>query len=103
MPVKMREASDLYAVMVSAGEEPSNLPTRPDPDESKVPPGRVGRSRRVTVPVRRVLAPRPGNDRLLGVTGEQVAPPLPVAVPQLLAQGEPAYRTPDDPAHQGVP
>ena len=47
----------------------------------------------------RVVGPRPGDDRTLGVDRPQIAPGLPIAVPELLASHDSRDGPRDDPPH----
>ena len=74
-----------------------------DPAEREVGVPGVAGSGSVSLPVDGVVVPGPRDDRLLLIPGEQVAPALPVAVPQLSAASCAADCPPDDPAHYCAP
>src|SRR6202035_3247414 len=74
-----------------------------DMDEPEVLAGRTGEERGDLVVSRGVGLPGPDDDRDLLVEAEEVAPPLPVAVPQLLSSHLPREGPPHDARHHRAP
>src|SRR3981081_1209259 len=76
-PARLRTARpDGRGGAADPGEEPADVRTGLEADESQVGVRRVFGSGFVALPVDRVLVPGPGDDRLLRVPGEQIRPPL---------------------------
>src|SRR5579859_7011870 len=79
-------------------KELARLSSGGDPAEREMGVSGVAGRSGVTLPVNGVVVPGPGDDRLLLIPGEQVAPALRVAVPQLSPASCAADCPPDEPA-----
>ena len=81
------------------GQKPAGIGPVRDTNERQVLVGRVDRRRPVPLFLVGITGPGPGDDRPLGVQAEEVAPALPVAVPQLGPRDDPVDSAQDDPPH----
>jgi hypothetical protein len=84
-------------------EQRRGVSGRAQPPEGQVRVSRIGLRGQVPLPVPGMACPRPGEYRLLGIEAEQVAPRLPIPVPQLCLGGHPVQRAPQKLAHHPVP
>src|SRR5215212_2324779 len=84
-------------------EESAAVAPGADADEGEVAPCGIGAHGQEPRLIHGMPVPGPGDHRLLRVTGEQIAPPLPVSVPELDPQCYPSEGAPDDLPHHGTP
>src|SRR6266536_1917557 len=89
--------------MPRLNEQTTDVGARPDPDEPQVRPAWVATGSGVPVTVDGVPVPGPCDDGVLGIEREQIAPPLPVTIPQRGPQRRSFQRAPYDPAHNCPP
>src|SRR6266568_3769488 len=87
------------AQLVGGVKELARIGAGGDPVEGEMGISVVTGGSRVALPVDGVAVPGPQDDRLLLIPGEQVAPALPVAIPQLSPARDAADGPPDDPVH----
>ena len=93
--------SSFGAVVVTSARKASASRCERRRTKRRPGPPRVVLGFPVALTVDPVAGGRPGDDRFLGVEGEQVGPGLLVPVPELLAGDDTPHRAPDGAGHHG--